>query len=226
MEESWKRNSTSGRGSQDGSVGSIENPMRNSHAVEDSYISDTIKKQWCIVKVWAALEIKMITNVRDPKEVKESIKGNLGTMAVVGALFGSAALGSYMSATGIEDGTKDLMKTIVGSCRVFAAGCGLAGAIMSATNVTLMNTVSTKMVRYWVVENLIILPMPTMLVLGCLGGTGLDVILSSGLVYGKLLQYIVAICYAVMCVFFVLIALKLFCSSPKKPKSHGDDNRV
>ena len=108
---------------------------------EADIIRELIEKKHCIVRVWAPLELKMITHVEDPAELKKKLKANLNTVAIIGALFGGANLASYMSATGVDEDNHNDMSAIVGGIRFMAAGCGLATAVYSAIIMSMVNAI-------------------------------------------------------------------------------------
>ena len=181
-----------------------DNPMR----AENDYIAQEIEKKWLLIKFLAPLELKMIRNVDDPKELSEKIKGNLGTIAVVGALFGSQSLSSFNSGAG---DSKMLAATTfaIGFVRICAAGAGLCASILSALIVTMMNSVPASGIRKWALENVMILPCPTLLLFGSLGSTAVDIIITSNLMYTQSLQYVVALLAAAFILFFFAVGAKL-----------------
>jgi hypothetical protein len=184
---------------------------------ENEYIAQEIKKKWLLVKLLAPLELKMIRNVDDPKELFDKLKGNLGTIAVVGALFGSASLGSFNSGAG---DTKMLAGTTfaLGFVRVCAAGAGLCAAILSALIVTMMNSVPVSGIRKWAVENVMFLPFPTLLLFGSLAMTAADLLITAKIMYTESLQIVVACLEAAFIVFFFAVGAYLLCFSSNPAK--------
>ena len=90
------------------------------------------------VKVLAALEIKMLEGIEDSVELQDNCLGNLGTVAVIGTLFGGANLASFMS--GVEDGQSAGVGQFIGFVRFMAAGGGLITAVYAAVIMAMINT--------------------------------------------------------------------------------------
>ena len=121
------------------------NPMMRNGQIrvrtENQEIERLLKDQPLYIKVWAVLELNMISGITDSAELKENILGNLGTVAVIGALFGGANLSSFMTATGIEVGDPTIVGQLIGCIRFTAAGCGLVASVYAAIIMTMMNAI-------------------------------------------------------------------------------------
>jgi hypothetical protein len=83
----------------------------------------------------------MISGITDSAELKENILGNIGTVAVIGALFGGANLASFMSVTGVEVGDPTIVGQLIGAIRFSAAGAGLISSVYAAIIMTMMNAI-------------------------------------------------------------------------------------
>jgi tellurite resistance protein TehA-like permease len=116
------------------------NPMNEADRMA-LFIKEKIAQKPCWLKIWAVLELRMIKNLEDPAELKENIKANLGTIAVVGALFGSSNLSSFMSARGVNPDKHNVISFLIGAIRVCAAGSGLLAAVYSAVILTMTNAI-------------------------------------------------------------------------------------
>ena len=105
---------------------------------ENQEIERLLKSKPFYIKVWAVLELNMISGITDSAELKENILGNIGTVAVIGALFGGANLASFMS--GVEDGQSAGVGQFIGFVRFMAAGGGLITAVYAAVIMAMINT--------------------------------------------------------------------------------------
>jgi len=101
--------------------------------------SPRIPTQPFYIEIWAVLEMKILRGIKNPAELKQNFLGNLGTVAVIGTLFGGANLSSFMS--GFNEGDHEGIGQLVGAVRITAAGWGLVSAVYSAIIMTMMNAV-------------------------------------------------------------------------------------
>ena len=108
---------------------------------ENQEIERLLKSKPFYIKVWAVLELNMISGITDSAELKENILGNIGTVAVIGALFGGANLASFMSVTGVEVGDPTIVGQLIGAIRFSAAGAGLISSVYAAIIMTMMNAI-------------------------------------------------------------------------------------
>lgn len=98
-----------------------------------------VPKQPYYIEVWAVLELKIIRGIKESAELKSNFVGNLGTVAVVGALFGGANLASFMS--GVSEVYNKDVGEFIGSFRFTAACAGLISAVYSSVIMVMMNAI-------------------------------------------------------------------------------------
>jgi len=108
---------------------------------EADIINELVDKKWCIIQVWAPLELKMIKNVVDPGELKENMKANLSTVAIIGALFGGTNLSSFMAANVVDVNDMNIIDQIIVFARFLSAACGLLTAVYSAIIMSMLNAI-------------------------------------------------------------------------------------
>lgn len=89
------------------------------------------------MKAVAMLELKMLTDIWDPVELKDNFLDNFSTVAVIGSLFGGANLASFMSGIDVDD--HGGFGQTIGAVRFMAAGGGLTSALYSSVIMAMIN---------------------------------------------------------------------------------------
>lgn len=108
---------------------------------EADIIDELADRKNCIIQVWAALELKMIKNVVNPGELKENMKANLSTVAIIGALMGGNNLSSFMKANAVDVNDMDIIDQITVFFRILSAIFGLVTAVYSAIIMSMVNAI-------------------------------------------------------------------------------------
>lgn len=106
---------------------------------ENQRIERLLNAKLYFVKAWAALELMMINDIEKSADLKENLLYNLGTVAIIGSLFGGANLVSFMSGVSGVDNTD--IGEFIGSVRFTSAGAGLTAAFYSAVIMSMTNAI-------------------------------------------------------------------------------------
>ena len=83
----------------------------------------------------------MVRDIVDPAELKENIKANLSTVAIIGALFGGTNTASFMAADGVNEEKQTQIGQFIGALRFLAAALGFGAAVYSAVIMTMTNSI-------------------------------------------------------------------------------------
>jgi hypothetical protein len=108
---------------------------------EEDIILELIENKPWYLQIWAILELKMVRDIVDPAELKENIKANLSTVAIIGALFGGTNTASFMAADGVNEEKQTQIGQFIGALRVLAAALGFGAAVYSAVIMTMTNSI-------------------------------------------------------------------------------------
>jgi len=104
---------------------------------EEDIILELIENKPWYLQIWAILELKMVRDIVDPAELKENIKANLSTVAIIGALFGGTNTASFMAADGVNEEKQTQIGQFIGALRFLAAALGFEAAVYSAVIMTM-----------------------------------------------------------------------------------------
>ena len=108
---------------------------------EEDIILELIENKPWYLQIWAILELKMVRDIVDPAELKENIKANLSTVAIIGALFGGTNLSSFMAANVVDVNDMNIIDQIIVFARFLSAACGLLTAVYSAIIMSMLNAI-------------------------------------------------------------------------------------
>jgi len=108
---------------------------------EEDIILELIENKPWYLQIWAILELKMVRDIVDPAELKENIKANLSTVAIIGALFGGTNTASFMAADGVNEEKQTQIGQFIGALRFLAAALGFGAAVYSAVIMTMTNSI-------------------------------------------------------------------------------------
>ena len=147
-----------------------------------------LRSKPCWLRLWAVIEIKMLKAVQDPKRIKENIKGQMSSVALVGALVTSSQFTSFSNSQFISH--DNLFDLILGIVRLLSLGAGLGATVFAVLLMNLLNAVPDHNTHRWTLDKLYLIPFPVCSLLASFFFWGVNVVLMAGLIYGNTLRYI------------------------------------
>lgn len=147
-----------------------------------------LRSKPCWLRLWAVIEIKMLKAVQDPKRLKENIKGQMSSVALVGALVTNSQFTSFSNSEFISH--DNLFDMILGLVRLLSLGSGLGATVFAVLLMNLLNAVPDHNIHRWIMDKLYLIPFPVFSLLASFFFWGVNVVLMAGLIYGNTLRYI------------------------------------
>ena len=71
-------------------------PAAHTHiSLTAAQMREKLKKKPCLLRLWCVIEIQMLKMIDDPKQVKENMRMQMSSIALVGALLGTSQFASF-----------------------------------------------------------------------------------------------------------------------------------